>query len=218
MITALLALFVLSQPLPPPTCGDPNAKITVAQRQETRDRVQAVCKAVEASPITCAYMDAIVVRESSGRPGVRHTKGNGENGLGAMGLSLRWHKDKWWGKDENPYFCSPEVSAVVALAIFHRAFRYRARNILDIQMIYGGHFRCEEDGKERYCQITYPSRYVSDICARMRKRKNAGGRSYRCRQNVQKKDLGRVISLGERRAFAEEMRRKFALKALIARS
>ncbi len=210
MITALFSLFFLSAP----TCGDPAAEITKAERKETRARVQAVCQEVGASPIICAYMDAIVVRESSGRAGVRHTKGTRENGLGAMGLSLHWHKDKWWGKDEDPYFCSPEVSATVALAVFHRAFRYHAKNVKDVQMIYGGHFRCAGEGETRHCWIVYPPRFTSDICARMRKRKNANGKPYRCNQRITKKDLGRKISLGERRAFAENMRRDFALQRL----
>lgn len=201
MITALLSIFFSFQAQP--TCGDPAAKVTAAERQETRQRVQAVCHEVGAKPIVCDYMDAIVVRESSGRAGVRHTKGKNENGLGPMGLSLRWHADKWPGTDEDPMFCQPEVSALVALSIFHRAFRYRAQNILDVQMIYGGHKGHHGEGRNKIYWITYPPKLERDICARMKRR----GRY--CRSHVSKRDLGRVVKLGERRALAAKLRQDF---------
>mgnify|MGYP007022321895 CR=1 FL=1 len=119
-----------------------------AETMETRERVQAVCKHVGASKPVCAYLDAVVVRESSGRAGVRHTKGTPEkgiteNGLGPMGLSLHWHRDKWPGKDEDPMFCHPEVSALVALDIVHRAYgKWGARNLTEVQAIYGGSWGC----------------------------------------------------------------------------
>ena len=183
-----------------PTCNQ--TEITPEARADTRRRVQNVCKAVGASRIICAYMDAIVVRESSGRSGVRHTKGKNENGLGAMGLSLRWQKDKWPGDDEDPMFCSPEVSAVVALAVFHRAFKkYKAHDLIDVQGIYGGHWECwyqhfPNEKPKRLCRARRNYRHVGGLCKRMK------ARGFSCKKPITRRDLGKFISKRERREFA----------------
>ncbi len=152
ILTTIIAyLFVLTPSLPQPYCdvkGERARPYSKSERQETRERVQEVCKHVQASKAVCSYLDAIVIRESSGRAGVRHTIGTpehgiSENGLGAMGLSIRWHADKWPGGDEDPMFCIPEVSALVALDIVHRAVKkWEARNLTEVQAVYGGQFGC----------------------------------------------------------------------------
>lgn len=193
--------FILALQNPaPPICDPPGEyrTYTYAHQQETRERVQKVCKRVGASPHICAFMDAIVVRESAGRAGVRHTLGTvgrGENGLGAMGLSIPWHSNKWTG-DADPDFCIPEVSAVVTLAIFRRAVkRYNAGNVLEIQAIFGGQW--EHKHGKAWPRPT--SRTVGSICSRMRRR------DYSCYDRVDLKDLGRNIRLNERQSFVDSL-------------
>jgi len=214
VMSALITLFLLfadptTVELPPPSLpgcdpiGEPR-KYTEAEREETRARVQAVCRHVKASPITCAYMDASVVRESDGRAGVHHTKGEGENGLGPLGLSLTWHADKWPGEDEDPMFCVPEVSALVALEILHRAFaRYDAQNFLDAQAIYAGSFVCWSEGDKRRCGPNPTRRTEAAICSRMRLR------GFSCRSLASKKDLGRHVPKAQLRELAFELHESF---------
>jgi len=194
--------------LPIPKCinpGEKNVRGTKSERQETRARVKAICEELGASPIVCAYMDAVVIRESSGRAGVRHYKGHNENGLGAMGLSLRWHKDKWPGEDEDPMFCHPEVSAIVALAIMHRAMeRYKAKNIVEIQAIYSGKWHCEGEGRDRKCSPKVSKRTIN-VCGRM------SARGFDCWKTLTKNDLGRKIPFDERRDFVADMIAKFGV-------
>ena len=188
--------------IPIPNCSE-HQEYDSAESRETRARVQAVCKEVGADPIICAYMDAVVVRESSGRSGVRHTKGKNENGLGAMGLSLRWHRDKWPGEDEDPLFCHPEVTAVVSLAIMHRAMqRYKAKNIVEIQAIYAGNWTCQGEGRERKCRARVTKR-TTNVCGRM------SARGFDCWKTLTKKDLGRKIPMDERREFVADMIARF---------
>lgn len=168
--------------------------------KETKRRVRAYCKAVKASPAVCAFMDLIVVRESSGFPGVRHTRGkngNGrEHGLGAMGLSLRWHRDKWPGKDEDPMFCTPEVSAAVAHDILWRAVRrYNAANILELQAIYSGRWVCTQWEGKRKCWAEPNGRTARLTCPGM------AYRGFSCHTEITVKDLGRYIPKQDRRAF-----------------
>lgn len=199
----------LKSDLPIPQCiepGEKNPKYSREERRETRERVQSVCRSVGASPIICAYMDAITVRESSGRAGVRHYKGHNENGLGAMGLSLRWHKDKWPGDDEDPQFCHPEVSAIVALDIMHRAMaRYDASNIVELQSIYAGHWYCEGEGRNRKCHPKVRERDAR-VCTRMK------ARGHDCWKELEPKDLGRKIPMKDRRDFIKKLLSSFDSK------
>lgn len=204
----------LPETLPAPVCGDAGSKVSATERRETRVRVRAACEAFyvgtdvsrEAIDLICESMDAIVVRESSGRAGVRHTGGKDENGLGAMGLSIDWQSGKWPGKDEDPYFCSPEVSVIVAMAIFHRAFRYGVYDMRGVQAIYGGHFECRGEGRNRSCWALYHKDLTNDFCARLKKR------GQRCTKQLTEKDLGRKVKFGERRAFADKLRRLWMIK------
>jgi hypothetical protein len=193
---------------PAPALCDPETgehrPLTHAIREETRARVRAVCSHLKASPAVCAYMDAIVVRESSGNPGVRHTKGEGENGLGAMGLSLKHHADKWPGRDEDPMFCLPEVSALVAHSIFWRAVdRYHAESIPEIQSIYGGFWECVGEGAEHRCFASREYGPRSMMCKRMR------ARGFACHSFIGPEDLGKKIPFKDRRALALRLHENF---------
>ncbi len=204
----IFALFsLLTSPEPASAMGQcdpregPRVNWSQELRKETRKRVRNVCRNLRASPITCAYLDAVVVRESSGRASVRHTKGKGEDGLGPMGLSLKWHADKWPGKDEDPMFCQPEVSALVALAIMYRAVsRFGARNMVEVQAIYGGSWECwpDYDGN-RTCVVVVKPRHQKSICGRLSQR------GFSCRAPITREDLGRPIPRYRRRKVARSL-------------
>lgn len=185
----------------------PGLTWTAEAREETRARVRATCRAVGASKAVCEWLDVSVVRESSGRPGVRHTRALGEFGLGPLGLSLRWHRDKWPGKDEDPAFCSPEVSTLVALEIAHRAVdRYEADDLVGIQSIFGGHWRCFQDKEAGGGKVCYPSRQEDVVlCAGL------GARGVDCFDKITEKDLGRRVPLKKRRETAESLAAKFGV-------
>lgn len=178
---------------------------TAEARQETQDRIAAACRNVGASNAICEWLDASLIRESSGRPGVRHTRAPGEMGLGPLGLSVWWHRDKWPGRDEDPAFCSPEVSVLVALEIAHRAVeRYEARNLISIQSIFAGRWRCVQDkeaGGDKVCFATQTENVR--LCAAL------GARGVDCYDRIEKKDLGRRFSRAQRREVADSLRERF---------
>jgi hypothetical protein len=212
LLTLLFTLLLASPPaeslpatqveeLPAPSCDPetgPARTYTLEDRRETRARVRAVCEYVGASPITCAFMDAVVVRESSGRAGVRHRKGRREDGLGPMGISLRWHRAKWPGDDEDPMLCHPEVSALVALDTMHRAVRrYQADTMLEVQAVYGGSWSCwRDDQDQRHCQALPTAGTVRSICSRLE------ARGFSCLAPIDRADLGRYVPVQERRRVA----------------
>lgn len=221
-ITAILAATLLFAP-PPDVAERPVGEIgqcdprsgarfvwTKEARAETRARVRHACQAAEASPLVCAFADAVVIRESSARAGVRHSKGRKEDGLGAMGLSLRWHRDKWPGKDEDPMFCRPEVSFAVAHAIMWAAVtRYHAANILEIQAVYSGKWDCWKDPKgRRQCRAAPTHRTVRSICSRMEMR------GFSCYTPLTSKDLGHRIRRQDRRDWAEEVMSSFSTEVV----
>lgn len=185
-----------------PVEGDRPFVWTAEKKQEVRDRVRRVCKHVKASEHACDFLDSLVVRESyGGMASVRHTKGEGENGLGPMGLSLRWHKDKWPGEDEDPMFCTPEVSALVALEIMHRAVRkWNAKTWVGVQAIYSGSFmsgRTEAGNVWRSPKIT--PKIANRICSPLKLR------GVSCWETIRRKDLGRYVPASKRRELALEL-------------
>jgi hypothetical protein len=210
-------------------CDSPGERTTWANsdKARTRARVRAACEALGASPIVCAYDDAVVWRESfGGAASVRHTRGKDadgtpEHGLGPMGLSLRWHAGKWAGNDEDPAFCSPEVSVAVAHEIYWRAVTaYGADSIADIQAIYAGHFVCETVDHfgwlgrvpfvgpviERWlpkpvrdCRPDPTAEGEQDICDRM------AARDFNCHAVVTAEDLGRRLEPAEMRSWAHRL-------------
>lgn len=212
LIAFIISLFVFAPPIPSerpdaivgqcdPVDGQ-RPKWTPEARTETRKRVKRACKQLGGSKRMCAFLDLIVVRESSGRAGVRHTMGENENGLGPMGLSIRWHGGKWPGKDEDPMFCTPEVSTIVAMTIFHRARRrYNAETIVELQAIYSGRGRCytNPETEKRECIPAPSARTYKLVCPGMERR------GYSCRVPMEKKELGAFVPLEERRETAERL-------------
>ncbi len=173
---------------------------TADARSETRARVRAVCRHVKASEAVCDYLDTVVVRESSGRPGVRH---DGGRGLGPMGLLIASHHDKWPGDDEDPAFCQPEVSALVALAVMRRAvIRYHAHDLVTVQSIYGGRWQCyAHPGEPRLCFATQTSN--PRLCAALE------ARGSDCHAPLRLEDLGRRVPKSKRREVANRLAESF---------
>ena len=199
---------------------------TPEQKQRTRDRVWAACQSVGGSDTYCSFHLAAVVRESWGgvasavhRLG-RDIDGDREYGLGPMGLSTKWHADKWPGDDEDPAFCTPEASFIVAHAIARRAVTvYGASNAIELQAVYGGGrgvTQCIIDGtpawvfdapvlgwlartfgarpESRRCRVIPRRRHVDAVCKRMG--------DVACRRPLTIDDLGDPVPMAERRAWA----------------
>lgn len=148
MIALLLALT-----LAPPVCGDwPAEPSTADVRDDARERVRRTCRALGASRDACAVLDAMVMRESSGDPCAVHTLGEGEYGLGVLGLSCRWHASAWDGDCDS--LRVPEIAAVVALRIYRRAVaRHGARTWASVNEVFatGGTRRNRPRAVARWC-------------------------------------------------------------------
>jgi hypothetical protein len=173
-------------------------------RQEVRDRVRQGCKRLGASPILCAYYDAVVVRESSGSPGARHVSSPRDNGLGPMGLHLRATRQHWPWDDADPMYCRPEVSLLVAHSIVWTAVtRYNARSILGVQAIYGGRWECSSESGRNVCRPKISGKTRSAICGRLR------DRGYDCDAALLRSALGRRVPVEERRAEADRLSRAY---------
>jgi hypothetical protein len=203
---------------------------TSEEKQRTRDRVWSACKAVEGSDLYCGFFMAAIARESwGGVASAVHTQGEDgdgrkEFGLGALGLSVRWHSGKWPGDDANPAFCSPEASFIVAHTIARRAVLVLgARNAVDVQAVYGGGqgaVQCSEVGAPAWvfdaplvgwlvrligverqrseCRIYPKLRHSRAVCDRMR----------HCRRPLTAADVGLGVPLEDRRAWALAQARK----------
>ncbi len=201
----------------------PRRSWTPQERHETRARVRAACEALGAAPIVCAYADLVVVRESSGRASIRHTLGENEYGVGAMGLDIRAHADKWPGEPD-PDWCTPEASLVVAHEVWWRAVdRWGAASIPGIQAIYGaGHGVCTASRPawwrhvpglawllryvpRRSCRPG-PPRHRDRLCSRLR------ARGHSCAATVGPGDLGERLPYEARRAWAMERARRWTGK------
>jgi hypothetical protein len=238
LILCILAALALSQGcariaeaspgiMPGDYCNDvgaPRVRWSPEAKARTRARVQAACERLGASEIICAYDDAVVWRESfGGEASVRHMRGvdadgTPEHGLGPMGLSLRWHADKWPGDDADPAFCTAEASVVVVHEIMWRAVtRYHAQTIVDLQAIFAGRFRCTTVDRWGWLARAWPSiawvlpaaarecwpaptaRMVEDICERVRQR------GHHCGRRITVDDLGLRVPLDERRTWVLRM-------------
>ena len=135
MLKLLLAMIIA---IPAPVCGDwsDGFRSTKDVRKDAKARVLKTCRALGGSRQACAVMGAMVSRESSGDPCAVHRLGEGEYGLGVLGLSCRWHRNKWDGDCEQ--FRKPEVSAVVVMRIFRRAVsRHGATSWADVNEVFG---------------------------------------------------------------------------------
>jgi hypothetical protein len=208
--------------------ADDNARTWSAEdKQRTRDRLRLACEAVGGSDDYCAFWDAVTCREAwCGVASAVHVQGtdvDGERefGLGPLGLSVKWHGDKWDGDDEDPAFCSPEVSFVIGHAIAWAAVeRYGARNWVELQAIFGGGGRrvCFSERLpsvlwmfehvpglswltlfapvDTTCEVLTLPRHAQAICSRL------GQRDIECRSPLTVEDLGEKIPLEKRREWA----------------
>ena len=220
MFAAAVFFAALLEPAPLPAmgaCAAPGAARAHwprALRRETRERVQAIARGEGASETIVRYADAVVMRESSGDAHVRHTQGEGEDGVGPMGLSLRWHASKWPGSPD-PDWCQPEASYEVARVVWRRAIEhYGATNVAEIQAIFGGHWVCERPAPSWWrtipglawladlhdrnldCEPLLPPKSTAALCKRMRDR----GAS--CWTRVTVDDLGTPTPKHRRREIA----------------
>lgn len=202
MLTTLLSLILAATEPQIGACDPvdgPPIEWSSEQRAEVRARVRSACRALKAPALTCAWLDAVGERESAWRPGVRHVLGRNENGLGALGLSLRWHAAKWPGGGE-PAFCSPEASVIVALEIVRRAqLRWGARDLRDVNAVFAGRFRCVDEEERRECFIVRDAAKDRDICRRLELR------GVDCRAPLPKRAGGRAVPVRERPAVAAEL-------------
>lgn len=150
MIATALLLAALT-----PTCptqeawldGDRASKI---ERDDHRRRVRATCEALGASAEACDVVDVIAVRESSGDACAVHVLGPNEYGLGAHGLSWKWHQRKWYADvgGEPDIFRLPEVSTIVTMRLMRQAARRRdVRDWGDVGEIFAG--RVHPDSRDR---------------------------------------------------------------------
>jgi len=181
-------------------CNDRSERVAWSrdQKRRTQERVDVALSDLRVAPIIRAFHRLVICRESfCGEASVRHTRGEDvrgvEDGLGAYGLSLRWHGNKWDGSDLEPALCTPEVSTAIAHEIVWRAVtRYGARNLVEVQAVYGGFVECRSGD----CSFTLPAAKRRRFCERL------SGYGHSCWAPVTERDLGRRQSTEERRAWA----------------
>ncbi len=204
MLALLLALFGLVSPTPDSPIGlcdpvdGPRVEYSKADRMEVYARIQTACVAAGDSPIICAYFDMVAFRESRGRASIRHTRAEGENGIGPLGLSIRWQAHRWAG-DADPDFCVPEVSYAVAREIPIKAITvYHAKNVLDIQAVYSGRVGHAVMPNGKIWHYANPSDHTLAItCPGMKRR------GFRCRTPITRKALGKSIPKRDRLEFVQ---------------
>ena len=204
MIALILALFGLVTPTPDSPIGlcdpvdGPRVEYSKADRMEVYARIQTACVAAGDSPIICAYFDMVAFRESRGRASVRHTRAEGENGLGPLGLSLRWQRHRWPGQAD-PDFCLPEPSYAVAREVAIKALTvYHAESVVDIQAVYSGRTGSYRQPNGKLYHYADPSDHtVAITCPGMKRR------GFRCNAHITRKALGRSIPKRDRQTFVE---------------
>lgn len=218
ILALLYARPAVAGPLPGLIPGDycnargERVRWTDEAKARTRERIDVALDDLDVAPIVRAFHRLVVCRESfCGEASVRHTLGEdvrgSEDGLGAYGLSLRWHGNKWDGDDLEPALCTPEVSVAIAHEIVWRAVtRYGARNIAEIQAVYGGFVEC--DGGE--CLFTLPASKRRSVCTRLARF------GHDCSAPISRADLGRRLSKGQRRGWALGLARA-AVAAVLGR-
>lgn len=194
--------------------GGPRLRWTAETKAETRARVQAVCKHLRASPLICEYLDVVVCRESfCGAAGVRHTRALGENGLGAMGLSVWWMRHLWPGTDEDPAFCQPEVTALVAIELVQRAVvRWNATNLVGVQAVYAGRFHTwvDDEGVTHRAPGRGGETLINPgLCARVNRRRLPSTKLASCMAPITAADVGRRVPARHRRELALELAARF---------
>ena len=166
-------------------------------RAEVRGQLRTGVRFVGGSHAYRVFTASVAQRESfNGRASVRHSLGEGERGLGPLGLNIPSHRDKWPGDDEDPQFCRPAVSFLVFHAVVWRAVHvYHASDWVDVQAVYSGRFTITADG-------SFPDpneRTERIICGRME------ARGVSCYEPIGARDIGRKVRFGDRRAAADKI-------------
>ena len=177
---------------------EPRVPWTRDAKRRTQTRVERVLGALRVAPIIRAFHRVVICREAfCGEASVRHTLGGDvrgrEDGLGAYGLSLRWHKNKWPGEDLEPALCTIEVSTVIAHELMWRAVtRYGARNLAEVQAVYAGAVSCVEGD----CRFELSLSKRRGFCERL------SSHGYDCAAPITEQDLGRRLGPDERQEWA----------------
>lgn len=170
-----------------PEC-DRKAARAEAIRKDTRARVAKTCAAMKADPVVCKMIDAMVIRESSGNTCAVHTLGEGEYGLGPLGLSVRWHLPKWNRHEDESILHVPEVSTIVTLRIFRRAVtRHDAQDLVDLNAVFATGRLRYRDGKD------------ASFCYRLRRH------GVKCGHRIDLDSLGVDLDRKQQVAFVERL-------------
>ena len=169
--------------------GGPRLKWTKAQRQEARERALDSLRERGARPVFIAYVDAVIVRESSAAASRWHDKGTG---LGLGGINVTTHAHRW-PAPLVPALCTPEISAAVIQDIADDILRrHKAATVWELQAGYAGRFECIGDGRGGVCTGAMQDRTTSAICSRIERR------GFDCYARITRKDLGRRLTRRER--------------------
>lgn len=157
----------------------PAREWTRGQRQGARELATAHLRARGARPNFLAFVDAATIRESSGRPSVRH---DGGAGVGLHGLNVRYH-----GAGRN--LCDPRESAEAVRELARRCIRKYGDGYAlvawDLQACYAGRFECIGGPRNLgTCTTEQQDRTTSAICSRME------ARGFSCYVPIHESDLG----------------------------
>ena len=211
LVLSLLALLLI-----PPTpkgspigkcdpVGGPSLEFTQDDRDEVRARVAHACELSGDAPILCAAYDHIIFRESRGKSSIRHTRGEGENGLGPMGLSLKWQRKRWPGPGD-PAFCDPVASLAVMRDIFWKAFKvYHAEDLVDVQAVISGRFDCYVLNGKKTCLANPRGHTAAIMCGEPLRKKHG----FSCHTPLKASDFGPRVKVADRPAWVERMNEAF---------
>jgi len=143
--------------VPLPKCGAWGAgfRSTRKVRKESYDLVKKTAARMGASASAIRVVSAMAERESSGDPCSEHLLGRGEYGLGVLGLSCHWHREKWSGRCDD--LRNPAVATIVAFRIFRIAVgKHKATTWTEVNSVFAtgrNKPRLEMDGK--FCARTH---------------------------------------------------------------
>ena len=166
---------------------------TRAERQAARDMANDSVRDRDAEPIFVAFLDSATIRESSAAASRWH---DGGVGLGLNGINIETHA-KRWPTPLHPAICDPRVSAAIVQDISHDCVRrHGASTPWELQACFAGRFECIGNGVQgKQCTGEQQDRTTSAICDRMERR------GFGCHQMITLRQLGRRLTLEEKRAW-----------------